>query len=58
MSFQLTFIEIVVVHPLVKVDNEVTKAALGSNISLTCTVESSPKSINMWMKTMEDGRRE
>lgn len=42
------------VAPTVTVDNQIVGVPLGSNVTLGCIVESSPKSINVWYK---DGKK-
>jgi len=45
------------VHPLVKVEDQIVATSVGSNVTLSCVVESSPKSVNMWMRKMEPSIR-
>ena len=45
------------VHPLVKVPDQIVATSVGSNVSMSCVVESSPKSVNMWMRRSKDGAR-
>ncbi len=45
------------VHPLVKVPDQIIATSVGSNVSLSCVVESSPKSVNMWMRRGKDNAR-
>lgn len=44
----------VLVHPLVEVPNQLVGAPVGTNVSLVCNVEASPKAINYWQK--ENGK--
>ena len=45
------------VNPLVKVPDQMVATSVGSNVSMSCVVESSPKSVNMWMRRGKDGAR-
>ncbi len=47
----------IAVHPLVKVPDQIVATSVGSNVSMSCVVESSPKSVNMWMRRSKDGAR-
>ncbi|CAH2238972.1 jg19296 [Pararge aegeria aegeria] len=38
------------VHPVIQVPNQLVGAPLGTDVTLECYVESSPKSINYWVK--------
>ncbi|XP_026313975.1 lachesin-like, partial [Hyposmocoma kahamanoa] len=37
-------------HPVIQVPNQLVGAPLGTDVSLECYVESSPKSINYWVR--------
>lgn len=45
---------IVTVHPMVQVPNQLVGAPIGTNVTLLCNVEASPKAINYW--TRESGK--
>lgn len=38
------------VHPVIQVPNQLVGAPLGTDVSIECLVEASPKSINYWVK--------
>lgn len=38
------------VHPVIQVPNQLVGAPLGTDVTLECYVESSPKSINYWVR--------
>ena len=38
----------ILVHPLVKVHNQIVSARIGATIVLSCGVEASPRSVNYW----------
>lgn len=38
------------VHPVIQVPNQLVGAPLGTDVTIECYVESSPKSINYWVK--------
>lgn len=42
------------VHPLVQVPNQLVGAPTGTDVTLQCHVEASPKAINYW--TRENGK--
>ena len=44
-----------VVHPLVKVHNQIVSARVGATIILSCGVEASPRSVNYWTMTRGKG---
>lgn len=39
-----------VVHPLIQVPNQLVGAPLGTDVTLICNVEASPKAINYWQR--------
>ncbi|CAL4117241.1 unnamed protein product, partial [Meganyctiphanes norvegica] len=41
-------------HPLIRIPNQLVSAPVGTNITLECHVEASPKSINFWTKDVPD----
>jgi hypothetical protein len=43
----------VLVHPLIKVRNQIVSARVGATIVVSCGVEASPRSVNYW--TMNRG---
>lgn len=43
----------VAVHPMIQVPNQLVGAPTGTNVTLVCQVEASPKAINYW--TRESG---
>ena len=51
LSYDILF----VVHPLVKVHNQIVSARLGATIILSCGVEASPRSVNYWTMTRGKG---
>ncbi|XP_021699921.1 lachesin isoform X2 [Aedes aegypti] len=40
-------------HPVIQVPNQLVGAPLGTDVSIECLVEASPKSINYWVKDTE-----
>uniref|UniRef100_A0A182MKD4 Ig-like domain-containing protein n=1 Tax=Anopheles culicifacies TaxID=139723 RepID=A0A182MKD4_9DIPT len=38
------------VHPLIQVPNQLVGAPLGTDVTLICNVEASPKAINYWQR--------
>lgn len=38
------------VHPVIQVPNQLVGAPLGTDVTIECHVEASPKSINYWVK--------
>lgn len=42
------------VHPLIRIPNQLVGAPPGTNVTLECEVEASPKSINFWTKILDD----
>jgi hypothetical protein len=38
------------VHPVIQVPNQLVGAPLGTDVTLECYVEASPKSINYWVR--------
>ncbi|XP_058443565.1 lachesin isoform X2 [Malaya genurostris] len=40
-------------HPVIQVPNQLVGAPLGTDVSIECQVEASPKSINYWVKDTE-----
>ncbi|KAL7640180.1 UNVERIFIED_CONTAM: hypothetical protein RMT77_009594 [Armadillidium vulgare] len=42
-------------HPLVRIPNQLVGAPVGTNVTLECEVEASPKSINYWTKMDDAG---
>lgn len=38
------------VHPVIQVPNQLVGAPLGTDVTVECYVESSPKSINYWVR--------
>lgn len=38
------------VHPVIQVPNQLVGAPLGTDVTLECFVESSPTSINYWVR--------
>ncbi|XP_045137717.1 lachesin-like isoform X4 [Portunus trituberculatus] len=41
-------------HPVVRIPNQLVGAPVGTNVTLECEVEASPKSINFWTKIMDE----
>ncbi|XP_069185056.1 opioid-binding protein/cell adhesion molecule homolog isoform X3 [Procambarus clarkii] len=41
-------------HPLIRIPNQLVGAPPGTNVTLECEVEASPKSINFWTKILDD----
>lgn len=41
---------IIAVHPVIQVPNQLVGAPLGTDVTLECYVEASPKSINYWLR--------
>lgn len=42
------------VVPVIKVQNKLVGAALGTNVTLACTIEAFPYTINYWIKQTEN----
>lgn len=42
------------VHPLIQVPNQLVGAPLGTDVTIVCNVEASPKAINYWQR--ENGK--
>lgn len=42
------------VHPLIQVPNQLVGAPLGTDVTIICNVEASPKAINYWQR--ENGK--
>ena len=40
----------ILVHPLIKVHDQLVITRLGSKVSLQCSVEASPKAVHFWIK--------
>lgn len=51
LSLIKAFLYIFIVHPVIRVPNQLVGAPLGTDVTLECMVEASPKSINYWMKS-------
>lgn len=41
-------------HPVVRIPNQLVGAPVGTNVTLECEVEASPKSINFWTKLLDE----
>ncbi|KAK4320426.1 hypothetical protein Pmani_008732 [Petrolisthes manimaculis] len=41
-------------HPVIRIPNQLVGAPPGTNVTLECEVEASPKSINFWTKMLDD----
>ena len=50
VSTRLTRFALCPVYPIIQVHNQLVGAPLGSNITLDCVVEASPKPINYWAR--------
>lgn len=46
----LVVIVVVTVHPLIQVPNQLVGAPTGTDVTLHCHVEASPKAINYWTR--------
>ena len=50
IAFLLWLFAVIVVYPIIQVHNQLIGAPMGSNITLDCLVEASPKPIYYWAR--------
>ena len=48
MLFASNLCTFILVHPLIKVHNQIVSTRIGATIVLSCGVEASPRSVNYW----------